>query len=162
MCSFTTSAAVLGGLLLASFAQAGEFSGPAVVNDDASLSIQHRRVALWGIHIPRTAAECQPYLRPADCGAPAALALKQKVEAEVHCEPRHETDALTQARCRIAAPGFAQGLDLAAWLVEQGWAVPLADAPVAYQVLGRLARDTGRGVWGMAGVLQRSVGGGGL
>ena len=162
MCSFTTSAALLGGLLLATLAQAGEFSGPAVVNDDASLSLAQRRVALWGIQIPRTAEACEPYLRAPDCGAPAVPALKQKAVGTVRCEVVGEADGLTQARCRVDAAGFARGLDLAAWLVEQGWAVPLDDAPVDYQVLGRLARDTGRGVWGMAGLLRRSVDGGGL
>lgn len=162
MCSFTTSAVLLGSLALTGLAQAAGFAGPALVNEDASLSVAHRRVALWGIHIPRTTDECQPFLRPADCGAPAVLALRQKLVGEVRCEPLQEADGLTQAQCFVAAPGFACGLDLGAWLVEQGWAMPLAEAPVAYQVLGRLARDTGRGVWGMAGALQRSVGGGGL
>lgn len=162
MSSFTTSAALLAGLWLASVAHAGEIAGLAFVNDDATLSVHRRQIRLWGIHIPRGAEECTAYGRATDCGLAAARALKQKVEGFVHCEDLGRADGLSLGRCRMAASGFERGLDLGAWLVEQGWAVALPEAPVEYQVLERIARDTGRGVWGIAGLLRRSVERGGL
>jgi endonuclease YncB( thermonuclease family) len=142
-------------LLAAGTVLASEFSGLALVNDDATLSIHNRRVRLWGIHIPRTSEDCQTYLRPAECGSHAVLALRQRVEGFVNCEDRARDGRVVEATCRVAASHFERGLDLAAYLVEQGWAVALDEAPVEYHVLERIARETGRGVWGVPGVLGR-------
>ncbi len=142
-------------LLLVAPARAREFSGLAYVNDDATLSIRNRRVRLWGIHIPRSTEDCQTSQRPAECGSHAVLALKQRVEGFVHCEEQARDGEVTEATCRVAASKFERGLDLAAYLVEQGWAVTRDEAPLEYHVLERIARDTGRGVWGMSGWLRR-------
>ena len=40
------------------------------------------------------------------------------------------------------------GEDLSAYLLEQGWAVALPDAPFEYQTLEKIARSRGFGVWG--------------
>ena len=133
---------------------AADLAGLAVVNEDATLSLHARDVALWGIHIPHGATECQAYSRPAGCGAPASRALKTKVQGFVQCERQAErADGVIEALCRVDEPGYDTGLDLAAWLVDQGWAVPLPDAPFEYHVLERLARQTGRGLWSLPGVL---------
>lgn len=133
-------------------AAAREFSGLAFVNDDATLSIRQRRVALWGIHVPQTAEDCQSFVRPLECGQRAVLALKLKAEGFVHCEAHgKQADGATLATCRVDADGYAQGLDLAAHLLEYGWAVALPDAPFEYHVLERIARQTGRGMWGVPG-----------
>lgn len=135
-------------------ALAADFSGLAFVNDDATLSIRNRDVALWGIHIPRTAEDCRTYTRPPECGSQASLALKMKVQGFVHCEQQaRRADGVTEAICRVDESGYDTGLDLAAWLIEQGWAVPLPDAPFEYHVLERIARQTGRGLWGIPGVI---------
>ena len=160
MSSFTTNAGVRAVYLALALmcglpAQAAEFSGLAYVNDDATLSIRNRRVRLWGIHIPRSTEDCQTYQRPVECGSHAVLALKQRVEGFVHCEEQGRDGEVTEAICRVAASKFERGLDLAAYLVEQGWAVARDEAPVEYHVLERIARDTGRGVWGMSGWLRR-------
>lgn len=135
-------------------AVAREFSGLAFVNDDATLSIRNRRVALWGIHIPRTSEDCQVFTRPVQCGAQASLALKFRAEGFVHCTSHGKRDdGVTEATCRVDADGYEQGLDLAAHLIEYGWAVALPDAPFEYHVLERISRQTGRGVWGIPGVI---------
>lgn len=148
---------LLAGLLATTApASAREFSGLAFVNEDATLSIRHRRVALWGIHVPRSAEDCQTFVRPLECGQRAALALKLKAEGFVHCESfGKQEDGVTLATCRVDADGHAQGLDLAAHLLEYGWAVALPDAPFEYHVLERIARQTGRGMWGVPGVIPR-------
>ena len=147
-------AALLALLLQAPGAIAADFSGLAFVNDDATLSIRNRDVALWDIHIPRTAEDCQTFTRPPECGAQASLALRTRVQGFVHCEQQsRRADGVVEARCRVDEPGYDTGLDLAAWLIEQGWAVPLPDAPFEYHVLERIARQTGRGVWGIPGAL---------
>ena len=136
-------------------AQARQFSGLAFVNDDATLSIRSRRVALWGIHIPHTAEDCQTFTRPPECGAEASLALKFKAEGFIHCTSQgRRGDGVTEATCRVDADGYPNGLDLAAHLIEHGWAVALPDAPFEYHVLERIARQTGRGVWGIPGVIS--------
>jgi endonuclease YncB( thermonuclease family) len=135
-------------------ARAADLSGLAVVNEDATLSLHERDVALWGIHIPQSVADCETYSRPAGCGAQASLALKTRVRGFVQCERQAQRgDGVIEARCRVDEPGYDTGLDLAAWLIDQGWAVPLPDAPFEYHVLERLARQTGRGLWGVPGVL---------
>jgi len=145
---------LLAGLLALPPAQAREFSGLAFVNDDATLSIRHRRVALWGIHVPRTAEDCQTFVRPVECGQRAALALKLKAEGFVRCESfGKRDDGITVATCRVDADGHEHGLDLAAHLLEYGWAAALPDAPFEYHVLERIARQTGRGMWGLPGVI---------
>lgn len=136
-------------------AVARDFSGLAFVNHDATLSIRRRRVALWGIYIPRTAEDCQTFTRPPECGAQASLALKFKAEGFVHCTSQGKrSDGVTEATCRVDADGYPRGLDLAAHLIEYGWAVALPDAPFEYHVLERIARQTGRGVWGIPGILS--------
>ena len=141
-------------LVSACAASARDFSGLAFVNDDATLSIRQRRVELWGIHIPRTVEDCQTFVRPPECGQRAALALKLKAEGFVHCEAHvKRADGVTEATCRVDADGYAHGLDLAAYLLEYGWAAALPDAPFEYHVLERIARQTGRGIWGVPGVM---------
>ncbi len=42
------------------------------------------------------------------------------------------------------------GPDLAAYLLRKGWAAALPGAPFEYQVLERIARTKGLGIWGFA------------
>jgi len=43
---------------------------------------------------------------------------------------------------------FDEGEDLSAYLLENGWAVALPDAPFEYQTLEKIARSRQFGVWG--------------
>lgn len=55
-----------------------------------------------------------------------------------------------RAVCRVRSAGsaLAAPVDLAAWMLEHGWAVALPAAPPEYRALERIARARGRGVWG--------------
>ena len=82
---------------------------------------------------------------PLRCGPRAVLALELRVEGEfVHCMPRTRlSDNSISATCTVGDD------DLAAWLIERGWALATPDAPFAYTALERIARAKGIGVWGI-------------
>jgi endonuclease YncB( thermonuclease family) len=133
-------------------AQAGEISSYAHVNEDATLEISNRTVRLYGIHIPRTDRTCRTSTRPPVCGSRAVLALEFRIDGFVRCELGDRLpDGTVPGVCRVDASAFSEGEDLAAYLLEQGWAVALPDAPVEYQTLEKIARSRGIGVWGFPG-----------
>lgn len=122
----------------------GAMSSYAFVNDDRSLRISGRTYRLYGIHIPPTGRSCREDERPVKCGSRAALALDFKISGDfVRCEPRERRDDGT-----ISAVCTASGVDLAAYLLERGWALALPDAPFEYHALEKIARHRGVGVWG--------------
>ena len=117
----------------------------AFIQNDGTLRMKGRTIRLYGIHIPSTDRICQGFTRPLKCGSRAALALSFKKGANfVSCEPVswHADGSLT-AVCRV------KGEDLAAYLLERGWALALPDAPFEYTALERIARRRGIGVWGI-------------
>ncbi len=134
----------LGAVLLVapSFAQVSSY---AFVNDDGSLRIKGRTYRLDGIHIPATGQSCRTFERPVQCSSRAALALDFKIQGFVRCETRERNDDGS-----LSAYCTADGDDLAAYLLERGWALALPDAPFEYQALERIARHRGLGVWGLA------------
>ncbi len=119
----------------------------ALVRPDATLLVGSRLVRLYGIYIPPSGRNCRPNLRPVKCGSNAALALEFKIRGFVHCQRvhRHRDRSIT-ALCRN------KGVDLSAYLIERGWAVALPGGPFEYQVLERIARERGMGVWGLNGI----------
>lgn len=132
--------------LLAAGAHGLELAGACRVLDDASLVVGGETLVLAHIRIPLSAADCASLALAPGCGAPAAPALRARARGTVRCTP--PAGAGLAAVCRLDEPAYATGLDLGAWLVEQGWALPLPDAPFEYHVLERLARETGRGLFG--------------
>ena len=147
-------------LLIVSLAMPGilvasEFSGLASVAEDGSLRIRQRNVRLWGIYLPRTAEDCLAHTRPPRCGPRAALLLEQRIAGFVRCLERgHAEDGTLLATCRTDYSAFDEGIDLAAWLLQQGWAVARPEAPFEYQVLERIARRNGLGLWGAPFAVQ--------
>ncbi len=128
------------------FAEAGRL---AFVEADGSLRWGQRIVRLYGIHIPHTGRFCRTFLRPVRCGSRAALALERKIHGLVFCETvSRNRDRSVNAVCQIGSARFGQREDLAAFLLREGWAVALPGAPFAYHTLERIARVSGRGVWG--------------
>jgi len=139
-------------LILATPGSAREINSYALVNEDATLRISGQTVRLHGIHIPRTDRTCRTSRRPVVCGSQAALALDFRIDGFVRCELGDRLqDGTVLGRCRVDASTFDAGEDLAAYLLERGWAVALPDAPIAYQTLEKIARSRGVGVWGFAG-----------
>ena len=136
---------VLALLLLSVRASTSDLSSYAFVNDDGSLRINGRTVQLDGIIIPPTDQACQSNIRPIRCAPQAALALNFKIGVNfVHCDIKErQPNGDVIARCTV------NDEDLAAWLIQQGWAAAAPNAPPEYVVLEKIARQRGFGVWGI-------------
>lgn len=128
-----------------------ELKSYAFINDDGTLRIKKKTIHLYGIHIPETNTNCRTNQQPAVCGQRAALALEFKIKGFVRCEiiSENPNGSLT-GQCFANYSYFDEGEDLSAYLLERGWAVALADAPVEYQTLDRIAQSRGMGIWGIA------------
>ncbi len=128
-----------------------EIKSYAIVQSDGSLRIQGHTVRLLGIYIPHTGQTCQTSVRPARCGSRAVLALEFRIQGFVKCEPwRRNTDGSIDAVCLVRGQGsvLSPPEDLGAWLIKQGWAVALPDAPFEYAIFEEIARTQHRGIWG--------------
>jgi endonuclease YncB( thermonuclease family) len=126
-----------------------EISSSAIINEDGSLRIKGKTIQLYGIHIPRTNRTCRSNQLPAVCGSRAAVALDFKIDGFVRCEIMRELeDGSLVGWCRVKASRFDEGEDLSAYLLENGWAVALPDAPFEYQTLEKIAQSRQFGVWG--------------
>jgi endonuclease YncB( thermonuclease family) len=142
-------------------ARADELNGPAEVIDGNSLAIGGRAVRLFGIDAPDEDQTCRRGGAAWRCGQEAGWALAAKIELHwVLCDTQPPA---------ARAPGIAAGpepagpdtpspavravcyidgrrIDLAAWMVEQGWA--LADRrSAAYLAQEQAAQRAGRGLW---------------
>ncbi|MEQ8234547.1 MAG: nuclease-like protein [Gammaproteobacteria bacterium] len=141
--------------LLSGTAQAAGFSGLARVEDDGSLRIGQRTVRLWGIYLPPTADDCLRNQRPLRCGPRASLLLEQHIAGFVRCDARERAaDGTLLATCHANYSAFDPGEDLAAWLLQQGWAVARPEAPFEYHTFERIARRNGLGLWGSPFAVQ--------
>jgi endonuclease YncB( thermonuclease family) len=136
-------------LVPASGVLARELHSYAAVNANGSLQIKGKTVHLYGIHIPSTNRTCHSDLNPPVCGSRAVVALERKIDGFVRCEiMRQNADRSLVGLCRVNSSRFDPGEDLSAYLLEQGWAVALPDAPFEYQTLEKISRSRGFGVWG--------------
>lgn len=126
-------------------ALAWEASSYAFVKDDGTLTLRGRTIHLFGISIPPTDRICRGQFRPVRCAPRAVLELDFKVGRRfVHCAAVEENpDRSLVAVCQV------DGEDLAAYLLERGWAVALPDAPPEYVTLEKIASQRGVGVWGI-------------
>lgn len=130
---------------------ARELHSYALVQDDGSLSIEGKRVHLYGIHLAETTRRCRTGVSPARCAPRAVLALDAKIQGFVHCFPQTENaDGSLNAICYTDRGAFDEGADLAAYLLKHGWALALPHAPFEYHAFERIARQRHLGVWGLA------------
>jgi endonuclease YncB( thermonuclease family) len=137
-------------VLAAGVASAQELQSYALVQDDASLIVKRHRIHLYGIYLPDSGRDCRTQIRPARCATRAALALDFKIQGFVTCFPQTENqDGSLNAVCYAGRTPFREGEDLGAYLIEQGWALALPNAPFEYHALERIARHADRGVWGV-------------
>lgn len=135
--------------VVASSAMAWELHSYARVQDDGSLKIEGHQVHLYGIYLADNSRHCRKRIRPIRCGPRSVLALDFKVQGFVRCYPRTENDdGSLNAICYVGRSTFEEGEDLGAYLIENGWAMALPDAPFEYHALERIARHNDRGVWG--------------
>lgn len=136
-------------LLAPSVLPARELVGHAIVRSDGSLLIKERVVRLDGIYLPPTNRQCRDWIRPVRCDSRGVLALDFKVRGFIRCFPQNENeDGSLNAVCFVNRTSFDPGEDLAAYLIERGWAVALPNAPFEYQALEKIALSRKVGVWG--------------
>lgn len=139
-------------LLSAPAAAAGkEFCGLARVQDDGTLRIAGQQVRLFGIYIPPTNRICRTFIRPVRCRARAVSALEFRIRGFVRCQRKQRfRDGSISAVCFTSGRGsiLSPEIDLAAYLLSNGWTVALPGGPFSYVTLERIARSNGRGIWG--------------
>jgi endonuclease YncB( thermonuclease family) len=132
-------------------AGAADLSGFVFMQDDGTLHLKGRTIHLFGIYIPPTAEDCYTFIRPPPCAPRAVLALEFHFGNDfLRCDiTDRRPDGTLTARCR------SDDEDLSAWMLRQGWAVALPDAPFEYHALEKIARAQGRGIWGLPGRIVR-------
>jgi endonuclease YncB( thermonuclease family) len=117
----------------------------ARVQDDGTLRVNGKTVRLYGIHIPTSQRTCRSNIRPVRCAPRAVLQLDFMIRGFVYCdEVQRFRDRSIAAICRTGPDRE----DLAARLLDQGWAVALPGAPFEYIALERFAQSNKRGFWG--------------
>jgi len=123
-----------------------ELVGFAFVQEDGSLRIQSQNIHLFGIYIPPTDQTCRMFERPIVCGPRAMLALDFKIGQDfVHCR---STATYPDGSIRAICSGGGED-DLSGWMLKNGWALALPDAPFEYTALEKIARARGIGIWGI-------------
>lgn len=126
-------------------AAAAEIAGPAHVIDANSVDIGGRPVRLHGIAAPVESQICERNGAAWRCGQDASWALAERLERHwLLCDTMD--DASPEASTAVCYLGGRQGIDVGAWMVEQGWA--LADPAASdYAAQEQAAQKAGRGLW---------------
>jgi endonuclease YncB( thermonuclease family) len=120
--------------------------GPAKLAAGLSLTIGDRAVELFGVKVPHSGDRCASATQPpGNCAdvARGALAARLKGNAAVSCRvPPGQRRTVPAALCVDAT-----GVDLAGFLVAQGFV--LADPAQSYEYVGAetMARSQKRGLW---------------
>jgi hypothetical protein len=141
--------ALLGGASLGSAAANRILDGLAIVQADGSLRVAGETVFLWGVYLPRLQRTCSTITRPPRCGAPSILVLDDLVDGFVRCEVVREGRNAVQAVCTQRGRDlFGPREDIAADLIQRGWALAADDAPPQYRALEALAKSREAGLWG--------------
>lgn len=117
--------------------------GRVSVIDGDTLELHGLRIRLAAIDAPESRQTCRRAHEVWPCGRRAAFALADHVGARtVSCQWRaRDRYGRPVAKCTIA------GADLAAWMVEQGWALAFRRYGTDYVPHERRARAAGRGLW---------------
>lgn len=130
-------------VFFAGCAQGETISGQAVVTDGDTIGIHGEKIRLVGIDAPESRQSCVADGKEYRCGKVAAFALAARIgRAVVTCEGK-ERDRYR----RLLAVCSAGGVDLNAWLVEQGLAVAYRKYSTIYVPQEEAARAARRGLW---------------
>jgi endonuclease YncB( thermonuclease family) len=119
-------------------------SGTASVIDGDTIDIHGSRIRLHAIDAIESRQRCYlPGDKAWNCGRDAAFALSDKIGgAPVTCDVR-DVDRYG----RLVAICRSGGVDLNAWMVENGWAVAYRRYGRAYVQAEDRARKARRGIW---------------
>jgi endonuclease YncB( thermonuclease family) len=122
----------------------------AIVQDDATLKVRGRTIRLHGVYVVDNRRFCDRTFRPTRCQTRAAVALASRIQGFVRCDPQVAyRDRSIGAFCSVdGGSTTAAPIDLGAYLIKEGWAVALPEAPFAYHTYQEIAKVNGRGVWG--------------
>jgi len=123
-----------------------EINGPARVIDAGTIEIGSSTISLYGVDAPRSDQVCERGGAAWRCGQDAEWALAERFERHWALCDEKGTDSAGRivAVCYL---GGRNGIDVNAWLLEQGWALAHADAPDTYHALENAAQRAGRGLW---------------
>jgi endonuclease YncB( thermonuclease family) len=143
-------ALLLLGMTVAQGAAAADIVSYAIVQDDATLRVRGKTIRLHGIYVVDNRSFCDSTFRPVRCQTRASVALASRIQGFVRCVPQVKYDDHSLgAFCSVNGTGTPpRQIDLGAYLIEQGWAVALPQAPFAYHTLQEIAKVNRRGVWG--------------
>jgi len=138
------------GMAVAQGAAAADIVSYAIVQDDATLRVRGKTIRLYGVYVVDNRPFCDSTFRPTRCQTRASVALASRIQGFVRCVPQVKYDDHSLgAFCSVNGTGTpSRQIDLGAYLIEQGWAVALPQAPFAYHTLQEIAKVNRRGVWG--------------
>jgi endonuclease YncB( thermonuclease family) len=127
-----------------SAARADTIRGRASVIDGDTLEIAGKRIRFHGVDAPESSQTCKDRLGiNYRCGQRAALALAEKIgSGPVSCDAR-DTDRYG----RIVAVCSQRGIDLNAWMIEEGHALAYRQYSKDYVRQEEAARAAKRGIW---------------
>jgi endonuclease YncB( thermonuclease family) len=145
-----SAAAALVATLLLGGAAVADIVSYAIVQHDATLRVQGKTIRLFGVYVADTRPFCDSTFRPARCKTRAAVALESRIQGFVRCAPQVQyRDRSIGAFCSIDGGSVtAAPIDLGGYLIREGWAVALPEAPFAYHTWQEIAKVNRRGVWG--------------
>ena len=120
-----------------------EVSGRASVIDGDTIEVGGERIRLHGIDAPEREQLCRAGGKNLRCGRQASRALADRVDGRLVVCEEQDRDRYG----RILALCRADGQDLGAWLVFQGWALAYRRYSTAYVKEEATARAARRGLW---------------
>ncbi len=122
---------------------AQDITGPARVIDGDTIDVAGQRIRLHGVDAPEKNQTCQIEGVPWACGIAAWVELVQLVAGkDLTCETR-DVDRYG----RVVAVCAADGQDINAVMVAQGWALAYRQFSDDYVAQEGKAREAGLGVW---------------
>jgi endonuclease YncB( thermonuclease family) len=151
MTGLAASAVVALGIVLGpGAAAANDIVSYAIVQDDATLRMRGQTIRLYGVYVADTRPFCDRTFRPSRCKTRASVALESRIQGFVRCAPQVEyQDRSIGAFCSVDGGSVtAAPIDLGGYLIREGWAVALPEAPFAYHTYQEIAKVNRRGVWG--------------
>ena len=120
-----------------------DVSGRASVIDGDTIEVGGERIRLHGIDAPEREQLCRAGGKNLRCGRQVSRALADRVDGRLVVCEEQDRDRYG----RIVALCRADGQDLGAWLVSQGWALAYRRYSTAYVSEEASAKAARRGLW---------------